>query len=178
MRESIGSALLLNIVIVIIGIISAFLVGSIAYSKAFKTKNRIISVIEDYRGNCNFKGYRTDNCTKAIEAKLDDIGYSSNISRECPIAKIFEDNHNDKVLEVENIYKGNRGHHYCVYKYTLCDITYENGHRVCSDDSNVQSYYKVITFMHFDIPLIGQFLEFSVSGETKLFYDTFINISE
>ena len=44
MREAIGGGLLLNIVIIIIGVISAFLIGSVAYSKAYKAKNRIISV--------------------------------------------------------------------------------------------------------------------------------------
>ena len=45
-----GSSLLLNIVIVIVGVVSAFLISSIAYSKAFKVKNRIVSVIEKYNG--------------------------------------------------------------------------------------------------------------------------------
>lgn len=160
MREAIGSSLLLNIVIVIIGVISAFLIGSIAYSKAFKAKSRIISVIEEYNGKCDFNDF-TDECANKVEDVLTDMGYSSNIVNEC------DDNENI-------VYNGVGGHRYCIYKYTLCD-RYNN---VCKDDSNIKTYYKVVTFMHFDIPVIGQFLEFQVSGETMLFNEKFVNIKE
>ena len=163
MREAIGSSLLLNIVIVIIGIISAFLISSIAYSKAFKAKSRIISVIEEYGDNCNFNDY-TNECKNKIESVLSDMGYSSNISYDC----------HDLDDHEHLVYDGSDGHRYCVNRYTLCD--YSSVTNGCKDDSNVSYYYKVYTFMHFDIPLIGQFLEFKVSGETKLFNEKFINI--
>lgn len=175
MRESIGSAMLLNIVIVIIGVISAFLISSIAYSKAFKAKNRIISVIEEYNGACDFSDFQ-DGCANKIEAVLSNMGYSSNISKECERAANDGDD-NSNIIDVLRVYSGEGGHKYCVYKYTLCDYTRVNGNRKCSDKSNIQTYYKVITFMHFDIPVIGQFLEFPVSGETKTFYETLVNVS-
>ena len=82
MREAIGSSLLLNIAIVFIGVISAFLISSIAYSKAYKVKNRIVSIIEKFDGQCNFEGYGTDNCTIAIENDLIVVNYQPIYSKE------------------------------------------------------------------------------------------------
>lgn len=172
MREAIGSSLFLNIVLVIIGVISAVLISSIAYSKAFKAKNKIISVIEEYDGKCNFDGYGSDDCTKKIEDVLVDMGYSSNISGDyenlCPKNQNGTNNEESAIIDVKRFYNGD-GHIYCVYKYTLCNYTRVTGNRKCSEDSNVNVYYKVKTFMHFDLPIVDSFLQFPVSGETKQF---------
>ena len=167
MREAIGSSLLLNIVIVIIGVISAFLISSIAYSKAFKAKNRIIAVIDEYDRICAFDGYGTDDCTKKIEAELNDMGYSSNISKDCGKITVGTD-------ELDPIYKGIGGHMFCVYSVTLCD----KSDNKCKLNSSKSHYYKVKTFMHFDIPVIGRFLEFPVTGDTRVYIDKYSNIGE
>ena len=60
---------------------------------------------------------------------------------------------------------GNSKYDYCVYKYD-CNT---------SDGSCISTYYGVTTFMHFDIPLIGGLLRFSVNGETSLVYDVIDN---
>lgn len=177
MRNAIGSSLLLNIVLVFVGIISAFLVGTIAFSKAYKVKNRIVSIIEKYDGDCF--GSNTA-CYNEIEAELVNIGYSSNFSKsDCP--DITLDSRNSTgIKSIDTIYNGtlSGGHQYCVYKYTVCD-TKKSGRRfICDTNSTEQYYYKVVTFMHFDIPIIGSFLEFEVSGETKPFYSTFVNIKQ
>lgn len=178
MREAIGSSLLLNVVIVVIGVISAFMIGSIAYSKAYKVKNRIISVIERYDGKCFDSTDDTDECYKEIEAELQDIGYSSNIHQECD--KITIDNNDSGILSAELVYPHNtnynRGHRFCVYKYVMCDTESSMNGNICDEQSNQLSFYKVVAFMHFDIPLIGKFLEFGVSGESKTYYNTFVTI--
>ena len=181
-----GGSLLLYIVIIIVGIISAFLVSSIAYSKAFKVKNRIISIIEKYDGKCfnstdTATGLNYDNCYHEIDNELKDIGYSSNISKSCRDIELDIDN-SYGIVSIEKVYpviNYNSGHKYCVYKYTLCDTSRADSTTLkCDSSSNKTYYYKVIAFMHFDIPLINQVLEFEVSGENKTFYDTFINIKE
>lgn len=179
MRDSIGSALLLNIVIVIVGVISTFLISSIAYSKAYKVKNKILSIIEEYDGECNFQGYGTDDCTKKIEDVLYDIGYSTNIKKSGCDDIEYTKNKSTGILEIKNVYNGSLsgGHQYCVYKYVLCDLVQTGSDTfICANDSNKQFYYKVITYMHFDIPVVENFLEFPISGETKSFYDTFASI--
>ena len=174
MKESIGSALLLNIALVFIGVISLILVSSVAYSKAFKVKNRIISIINEYDGNCDFNDIN-DSCFSKIETELSNMGYSSNISSECEgIGNNSSSNDGVTTFEITPIYKGDY-HKYCVYRYDLCDYSMVDGRRICDPNSSKYYYYKVKTFMHFDIPLIGNFLEFSVSGDTKVFIDSIIN---
>lgn len=171
MREAIGSSLLLNIALVFIGVISMILVSSIAYSKAYKAKNQIISTIDDYNGVCNFM--KGDSCFDEIERKLSDMGYSSNISKGCDTkyGTPVYGNVTGSVAPLD-------GHVYCIYKYTLCDSTTNSSGISCPEGSHEKTYYKVITFMHFDIPLIGQFLEFEVSGETQAYYNRLENIKK
>ena len=49
MRDAIGHTFLYNIVILFVFIIAFVLVGSLSYSKAFKAKNEIVSIIEKHR---------------------------------------------------------------------------------------------------------------------------------
>lgn len=155
MREAIGNTFIVNLLMVFIGVMSALLVGSVSYSKAFKVKNRIIYTIEKY-GSWDVYTSSGTNVVKAeIEANLKEIGYPLVVSNPftggCP-------NRDGATL----VYGGNSGankyantYHYCVYEYQN-----ERGH-----------YYGVTTFMHFDIPLIGNYLEFPVNGKTKSLYD-------
>ena len=57
------------------------------------------------------------------------------------------------------------------------DISGSNSYEFCiyKKQTKTGSYYKVVTYMYFDIPIIGSLLHFPVSGETKIFYDTYIN---
>ena len=48
MREATGQVGLMNIMLFIIGIIIVLLAGSIAYTKAFRVKNKIIDIIEKH----------------------------------------------------------------------------------------------------------------------------------
>lgn len=164
MKEAVGSAMLLNIALVFIGVISMILVSSIAYSKAFKAKNQIISAIEDYDGQCVFD--IGNSCFDEIEQKLTNLGYSSNIAHIC--------DNTDPDLIYGDVTRS--GHAYCVYKHTLCDTTDDGYSITCKPDSSESYYYKVVTYMHFDIPVIGRFLEFPVSGETPTFYEKFQNV--
>ena len=155
MREAIGNTFIVNLLMVFIGVMSALLVGSVSYSKAFKVKNRIIYTIEKY-GAWDIKTSSGTNVVKAeVEASLKDIGYPLIVSNPftggCP-----------KKNGAELVYGGNSGankyentYHYCVYKYK----------------SAMGYYYGVTTFMHFDIPLIGNYLEFPVYGKTKLLHE-------
>lgn len=180
MREAIGSSMLLNIVLVIVGIISLFLINSITYSKAFKVKSRIISVIEKYNGICTFQD--DDGCYNEIEEELTNMGYSSNISSECkdPKQLVTDDvvyKKDSGIYSVDLVYStNNSGHKYCVYKYTLCSLAQNGSNSYTCFASNKYYFYKVVAFMHYDIPFIENFLEFEVSGETRTFNEYFLNL--
>ena len=79
MRDAIGGSLLLNLVVIFTSIVILFFAGIMAYSKAYKAKNKIIEVIESYENydetvagviseDLKLAGYRNAN-REQIEAK-------------------------------------------------------------------------------------------------------------
>ena len=159
MREAIGNTFIVNLLLVFIGVMSALLVGSVSYSKAFKVKNRIIYTIEKY-GGWDVKTSGGRNVVQAeIEASLKDIGYPLVVANGTIFGSGCPERKGAKL-----VYGGHKGtgsaantYHYCVYEYS--------GAR--------EHYYGVTTFMHFDIPLIGNYLEFPVNGKTKPLFNIY-----
>ena len=47
MKESINTAIIVGIILTIVGLIELVLFASFAYSRAFKVKNRIVSILEE-----------------------------------------------------------------------------------------------------------------------------------
>ncbi|MCI9233267.1 MAG: hypothetical protein HFH08_01565 [Bacilli bacterium] len=142
MRDAIGHTFLYNIVIVFVFIIAFVLVGSLSYSKAFKAKNEIISIIEKHRE------YDAETIAE-IDATLKDSGYRSRVvfrHNTCPAPK----EGSSKVLLEESV-----SYPYCVYE----NVT-ERG-----------VYYSVIIYMRFEVPLLSGLLEFPVKGDTRTIYD-------
>ncbi len=162
MKESIGGTWLLGFVLVFIVIFSAYLAVSINYTKAFKVKNRIINIIEENEGYTQYRytqgghGYNFEtmpddqlmniNKTDAkIYYYLKDIGYSRDNVTEENADKCFDGD--------ENSYRVGG---YCVQK-------------ICSGQG---AYYRVMTFIKFQLPLINFKLMIPISGETKTIFHT------
>ena len=150
MQEATGQAGLMNIMLTIIGITIVLLAGSIAYSKAFRVKNRIIDAIEK-------NGGYNKTTKKQVEDALKNIGYRT-IQREnyfsyCPTDK-FKGPSN-KAPYYELVTSQYPGYLYCVYAKDYGDNIYS---------------YKVMAFMYFDIPVIADYILIPVSGETKVIY--------
>ena len=68
MRESIGGAWILGIVMTFIVLFASFLAISINYAKAFKVKNNVVDLIEKNEG-------MTDNAVSDIYGYLQSQGY-------------------------------------------------------------------------------------------------------
>lgn len=145
MRESIGGGLLFNLVITFVIIMIGVFVASLAYSKAYKAKNKIIDILEDY-------GAETDTPPIAeINNVLGDLGYNENNGRTCSPTKggtIYPINVSEKAYD------------YCIEK-----IKTKSGY-----------YYRVSTYMHLDIPIVGRIFSTAITGETKNIYSTYVNI--
>ena len=157
MREAIGSAFLVNMILLFIGVISALLIGSISYSKAYKVKDRIIYVIEKYDGFSTEAQTEIDKQLKSIGYK---VGSGSNFNCEAIFKRRYGSNYDsNNLLHGANL--GYNQYNYCVYRNHY--------------DSSPGTYYTVITFMEFDVPLIGNYLKFPISGETSLVYDVIDN---
>ena len=157
MREAIGSAFIVNLILIFIGVISALVIGSISYSKAYKVKDRIIYIIEKNDGWSDSVKAEVDKNLKSIGYKIDS-GFNSNCER------IYERRYGSSYDAANLVHGANIGegqYDYCVYKNHY--------------DSSIGDYYSVTAFMHFDIPLIGGFLEFPISGETSVIYEVIDN---
>ncbi len=129
MREATGGAYLLNVVIIIVSVVILFFVGILSYSKAYRTKNRIIEIIEENNG------YNTTTIDM-ISTDLNTMGYNTTLNKKCS-----SDNLNTTT------------YNYCVYY---------------SNNASNGSYYKVVTYVHFDVPIIGGLINIPVKGETKI----------
>lgn len=157
MKESINTALILNLVIVFLFIFVILFAGSTAYTKAFKVKNRIISIIEKREATVLTKGFTAGEYSviDEIENTLKDTGYriELNVSTKCQNAmrsRFKNTNYKYNVIDT-----GSSTYNYCITEFR--------------DDRSAMKgrYYAVITYMYFEIPIINRTLEFPVYGETK-----------
>lgn len=146
MRESLGGSLLLNLVIIFAGLVIVFFISILSYSKAYRVKNRIIEIIEKYE---DYNG----SVVNELNSDLKNAGYSAASASRCDSIK--EDLVSGSNAKYDEKLEGNLnsyGYNYCVFK---------------NDVSNGK-YYVVVTFIHFEVPIIGDVLTFPVYGETKI----------
>jgi hypothetical protein len=145
MKESVANSYILTLIVIFIALIISTFLSYLNYSKAFKTKTKVIDIIESYDA-----GYSSSNRSEIngkIEAYLKQAGYRVNSSNDaCPIITKSDGSKSEALNTVEN-YK------YCIYE--------ENNGR--------GSMYKVLVYMYFDVPLMD-FLEFPLTGQTEVFY--------
>lgn len=133
MKEAIGNSFVFNMVMIFVGVMIALLVGSLAYSKGFKIRNRIIDIVQKYDGY-------TDEAREEIEKNLADIGYRI-VDKSCK-----ERNGVSAIQDSD--------YRYCLYKY----------------DTAKGPYYGVTVFIHIDIPIIGDWFEIPLYGETRILF--------
>lgn len=135
MKEAIGTSYVFTLIITFVGILIAMFVGSIAYTKGFKVRNKIIDLIDKNEGY-------TEIAKTEIDESLASIGYRI-VDKECPTRK-------GATAITDSDYR------YCVYEYT-------------NEEKGV--YYGVTVFIHFDIPLIGDFFEIPIYGESRIIFE-------
>ena len=170
MRESIGGAWLFGIVITFITLFSGFLAYSISYTKAFNLKNQIINYIEQSEGYSSYKSddfagdIENDNDlanNQTVEGKIyyyiKSMGYSNEKASGLPenVCNTVKDN---KTYSGVLVTPGG----YCITK-------------ICQSPSNkeMNTQYKVTTFITFEVPIIGYTFRIPISGETRtLYYDS------
>jgi len=132
-KDAIGGSSLLYMVVFFTSIIILFFVGIIAYSKAYRVKNRIIEVIEKHE--------KYDSVV-ANELTNDLYKYGYITATEQQLIDKCKDGANSLSVQA------GAGHLYCV-------------------EETKGNTYKIVTYIHFDFPIIGDRLTFSVKGEKK-----------
>lgn len=177
MKDSVGSSLLVYLVIIIVGIVGACVIASSAYSKAYKAKTNIISIIDRYYlvntdtknvdDNTDTKDevdnttdivadcFKDETCKTTIKNTLDNMGYHMpKTPNPCEGRNI-----RNKIGEVPLIYPTSTEdfYGYCIYKNEVNATNY---------------YYIVVTFSHLNINVlgIGTLFKTPVYGETRVYY--------
>ena len=148
MKQAISGTWLFSLVILFIFLFSAFVSFSTNYSKVYKVKDKIISVIE-MNG-----GFNSDAKTE-IDSFLANVGYR-NVSK-CP-QNSGNNNCGWFAYKIGSLGYNTQGEgNYCIFK------TIENG-----NSSNPSSaYYTIRVFFRVDIPVLSNIFEFNVDGETE-----------
>ncbi len=156
MRESIGGTWIVGIVIVFIVLFTSYLALSVNYSKAFKVKNGIISIIEENEG-------LTDAAQEKIRNYLNNTGYY--VYGECSKVDIDYGDYKDDDTQSYGQLKGYEQQNSTSGKYKYCVYTRKVDDKVLS-----RKYYRVTVFFKFDIPILDNMFTFPVTGETKAVY--------
>ena len=75
MRDAFGGLTSIVIIVVFLVIVSGYLAFNVTYTKAFKVKNKVISVLEQYEGICNLNDEAPNTCGGEIKSYMDSVGY-------------------------------------------------------------------------------------------------------
>ena len=153
MSESISSASVFTIVITLIGICATVLMSSLAYSKTFKIKNRVVEIIEKHRK------YDDGVVKNEIDELLKNSGYPAiGGSDSCPAGRGNSNVPGTDASVTGGVAINNLDNYrYCIYQY----------------DTVKGTYYSVAVYMKIQLPLIGDVvnIQFPIYGETKVFND-------
>ena len=154
MKEAIGGVFSLEFIIVFLLILNGYMAFNVNYTKAFRVKNEIRSIIQKNEG-------LTDSAMEQIEEYMDKVNYTQSAG----FNKYCQD-HNMYTCTTDS------GRSFCM------DVTTSDKYgtrETASGKENIAAYYSITTFVDINIPVINKFFDrlgglFSVNGETSLIY--------
>lgn len=153
MRDAISGAMALQVIVIFMIIINCYLAFSVNYTKAFRVKNEIRSIIE-----------KNEGLTCSAMEQINDLMLRTNYKMNDQFEKWCTSN--GYTVATTNVGS------FC-YKYQKVDIA------GTSNENSLYkgAYYTVATFVNVDIPLINNVLPFAgslflVKGETAQIYSS------
>ncbi|MBQ4031110.1 MAG: hypothetical protein II625_05080 [Bacilli bacterium] len=164
MKEAIGGSWLYTLVIVMIALFTTFVSVTTNYTRAYKIKDQLISIIE------RNKGVTTDTLTQ-INSYLNSLGYTS--TGVCPSAKYHGFSRVDNNGTSES-YADQAN--YCIYKRVITCRAKTVGNEVITFSGQngyntiPRAYYGVVAFFRLDWPILRQVIHLELSGETSIIY--------
>lgn len=158
MKGAIGNAFILNMVITFIIIFFTLLIGSMAYTKAYKTKNYLLNEIDRFVSVNQNTIISRGAWDARVNEYLQKTGYAMNESdsykNSCPSKE------NYKIYTEISSKKGR--YDYCIY--------YNNKSK--NEDTiteHSRTTFMVLVYMKLDLPVIGNFIKIPITGETKTY---------
>ena len=150
MRDAFGGAFSIKLMLIFLILYVALICVAINYARAFRVKNRIINIIEQYEGYC---GVNKEQINNDINTYLSKTGYY--ISKDDVVGYIGKDG-NESYECLNGFNNDGNGYGYCVYNKN-------NNSLDCSD----KSVYSVETYMIFKLPIINIRFPIVIKGETR-----------
>lgn len=145
MRSAVGSSWLYGLILVFTLIFSGFLVMTLTYSKAYKLKNEMLSIIEKYEG-LTTTSVIGDGSIPIINKYLDNSGYKG--SGVCEAGEYAPTSLKDNTLTKAN---GQSKYPYCI-SYSTSKSGYTT--------------FNVKIFFSINIPVFKQLNKYQVTGST------------
>lgn len=142
MRESFGGAFIIKLLLIFIIIYVAFMAVAINYAKAFRVKNQVINMLEQYQYDGE-EGIRDE-----IDEYLRNVPYN------------LRDNDSVRKYCNDASY-GNKNDNYALTVQGVCIQTL---------GSDKKHYYRVTTFISIDFPFFDIQMTLPINGETKIIY--------
>ncbi len=147
MRDAFGGVVNISMIVVFIALVSGLMAFNVTYTKAFRVKNRIIDLTEQYREKC----MDSEECSSKAASYIQSIGYNSPTM---DISRMVNSYPEYSAWECQN--------GYCIGEKRTVDV----------HDSSLESVqYKVVTQIIIDIPIINKIMPylrfFQVSGDTN-----------
>lgn len=143
MRETIGATWVYQLVIVFMLIFVAFLALTMNYTKAFKVKNDVLSIVEKYEGF-------SKKSISIINNYLLSNGYKT--MNNCHTGEMGSQDLKSDVLKTAT---SGQMYYYCVSKIPTA-----------TEKRASRAKYRIRTFFRFDLPVIGHLYTFEVEGVT------------
>ncbi len=154
MREAIGGTWLTQIVIIFMLIFVAFLALTLNYTKAFKMKNDIITIIEEREGITINKNGKLNGSIGLINNYLEKNGYT--ILRACPEGSYGVSDLHSEAINYINKGQNAKRYYYCITKFHAPSTNYKR-----------KVYYQVAISLKFNLPILGDLFTFEVTGNTE-----------
>ena len=165
MNEGIGSTTIIVIIVVFIAVVSGYMAFNVNYTKAFRMKNKIISMYERYDGDCP----EGSECQKEIIQYAKDIGYSPDMNSGNCDNSFFkpgsESDYSSKSFKRTTYHSEAK---YCEYKMVIPKAAHSDSSVI--QDSKDQFYYRIVTRIDIRIPIVSNVLDLrflNVTGDTK-----------
>ena len=150
MKEAVGQAFSIEFIFLFILLLNGYLAFNVNYTKAFRVKNEIRSIIQKNEG-------LTTDAVSDISTYMQKVSYHQNPA--------FTDWCNKKGYEVCETSTGS----FCY------EVATSPKYGVDESGNEIAAYYTVYTFVDINIPVINNLLPvtaglFTVTGETSLIY--------
>ena len=167
MRESVGSTWIFLIAITFTIIFAGFLVMALSYSRTYKEKNELTSIIEKYEGlttktthHKNIDGSINVMNTYLRNNNYNRKGFCQKVDSVYEATDTVNKMYGFDIDGTPEIAQDDKRYDYCVLAMT--------NYETCN------TIFRVTVFFDFNLPVFGDLVKFRVSGQTNEIMDAYI----